>query len=85
MNDIQMNNVLFLCKIFFKLLFKYEARDMSKSKMQIVSLHILYITIMRRRKTLLISEEPGGTKGFITSGGAEWYCLWFPGPCSKCG
>lgn len=57
MNDIQMNNVLFLCKIFFKLLFKYEARDMSKSKTQIVSLHILYITITRKRKTFLKSQE----------------------------
>lgn len=56
MNDIQMNNVLLLCKIFFKLLFKYEARDMSKSKTQIVSLHILYINIMRRRKTFLKSQ-----------------------------
>lgn len=55
MNDIQMNNVLFLCKIFFKLLFKYEARDMSKSKTKIVSLHILYI-IERRRKTFLKSQ-----------------------------
>lgn len=56
MNDIQMNNVLFLCKIFFKLLFKYEARDMSKSKRQIVSLHILYINFKRRRKTFLKSQ-----------------------------
>lgn len=82
MNDIQMNNVLFLCKIFFKLLFKYEARDMSKSKTKIVSLHILYI-IKRRRKTFLKSqEEPNVLQPLVEQDGVA---LCFPSPCSRHG